>query len=276
MRYMQNLCEKILDQDISYEYRKLASSFLLHCYAYYGNIDGLNTCISNGAIINLKSHRGDVPLNLAIQHMHSECANRLIRVGAYVNIVTSDEDDIMHRISQMHREENFEGCSPLQLAIHSRLLDTVVLLVQYKVDIHTSFRNGETPIIYACKWGTVEIVDVLVKAGVSISDPVLIQTACQWNKRDIVEYFVEKGCLIDRQCMQLVIEYRAYDVFEFTSLSGIDWNTNSRCNNHMYEIADNASILAICKILYHKFIYLDYNTLFDMIQLFKEEKMFTN
>jgi ankyrin repeat protein len=267
MKYLQPLCERILDHDISYEYRKLASSFLLHCYAYYGNIDGLFVCISNGAIINLISHRDDTPLKLAIQQRHSECANILIKAGASVNM-TQETD----RFVSCCHDEDFYGWSPLKLAIYHRLSDIVALLIQYGAIVDASY------ILYACRWGTREIVEALVKTGLTIRDPLLMEAACQCNRRDIVEYLTENGCPINTKCMQLVLRNRSRDVFEFTSLSGIEWNIDSQAWNlsseDMYDIADTASILAIFKILYHKFIYLNYDTLFDMIQMFKEEGMF--
>lgn len=268
IKYLQPLCERILDhRDISYEYRKLASSFLLHCYAYYGNIEGLFVCISNGAIINLISHRYDTPLKLAIQQGNSQCANILIKVGASVNMVENLYGWSYHKFG-----DDFYSWSPLNLAIYHRLSDIVALLIQYGAIVDASY------MLHACRWGTRAIVEALVKAGLSIRDPVLMQTACKCNRRDIVEYLTENGCPIDAECMQLVLRNRSRDVFEFTSLSGIEWNIDSRewlwCNKAMYDIADTASILAIFKILYHKFIYLNYDTLFDMIQMFKEEGMF--
>jgi ankyrin repeat protein len=269
MRYLQNLCERIQDQDITYEYIKLTSSFLLHCYAYYGNIDSIKTCISNGAIINLISHRDDTPLKLAIQQGNSDCANILIRAGAYVNMVQTSDSFISVMCSH---KEDFYGWSPLKLAIHHRLSDTVTLLIQYGAVVDASY------MLYACRWGTRPIVEALVKAGLSIRDPVLMQTACQCDKRDIVEYFTEKGCSIDTESMRLVLSHRSTDVFEFTSLSGIDWNINSRewswSSKAMYDIADTASTLAIFKILYHKFIYLGIDSMYDIIQTFMEEGMF--
>jgi ankyrin repeat protein len=269
MRYLQNICERILDHDISYEYRKLASSFLLHCYAYYGNIDGIKTCISNGAIINLTSHRGDTPLKLAIQQGNSDCANILIKVGASVNM--TQETDGFSSLACLY-DEDFYGWSPLKLAIRHRFSDTVTLLIQYGAVVDASY------MLHACRWGTRAIVEALVKAGLSIRNPVLMQTACQCDKRDIVEYLIEKGCPIDTESMRLVLSHRSRDVFEFTSLSGIEWNIDSRewswCSEAMYDIADTASILAIFKILYHKFIYLGIDSMYDIIQTFLEEGMF--
>lgn len=268
--YLQNLCEKILVQDISYQYRKLTSSFLLHCYAYYGNIDGLKTCISNDAIINLASHRDDTPLKLAIQQGNSDCANILIRSGAYVNILQSSDRFISLMCS--YNKEDFYGWTPLELAIRNGLSDTVALLIQYGADVDTSY------MLHACKWGTRAIVEALVKAGLSIRDPVLMQTACKCDKRDIVEYLTENGCPIDTESMRLVLSHRSRDVFEFTSLSGIDWNVNSRewswSSKAMYDIANTASILAMSKMLEHKFVYLDVNSMYDLIQTFLEEGMF--
>jgi ankyrin repeat protein len=267
MKYLQPLCERILDYDISYEYRKLASSFLLHCYAYYGNIDGINACISNDAIINLTSHRDDTPLKLAIQQQNSDCANILIRAGAYVNIAQSSDSFV----SRYH-DEDFYGWSYIKLAIRHGLSDTVALLIQYGANV------DESHILDACRWGTRAILKDLVKAGLSIQDPVLMQTACQCDKRDIVEYLTENGCPIDTESMRLVLSHRSRDVFEFTSLSGIEWNIESRewswCTVPMYDIADNATILAMCKMLEHKFIYLGVDSMYDLIQTFLEEGMF--
>jgi hypothetical protein len=267
MKYLQALCERILDQDISYQYRNLASSFLLHCYAYYGNIDGIKTCISNGAIVNLASHRDDTPLKLAIQQRHSECANILIRAGASVNMVQETD-----RFVSRYHDEDFYSWSYIKLAIRHGLSDTVALLIQYGANV------DESHILDACRWGTRAILKALVKTGLSIQDPVLMQTACQCDKRDIVEYLMENGCPIDTESMRRVLSHRSTKVFEFTSLSGIDWNIDSRewcwSSEAMYDIADTASILAIFKILYHKFIYLGVDSMYDLIQTFLEEGMF--
>ena len=271
MKYLQVLCERILVENTSYEYKKLASSFLLHCYAYYGNIDGLCVCILNDATINLMSHRDDTPLKLAIKQRNSDCANILIKAGASVNMVQPN-DSFISLIHSRYDEEDFYGWSPLKLAIRHGLSDTVVLLIQYGAVVDASY------MLHACRWGTRAIVEALVKAGLSIRDPLLMESACQCDKRDIVEYLSEKGCPIDAECIRLVLSHRSRDVFEFTSLSGIDWNIDSRewvwCNKAMYDIADTASILAIFKILYHKFIYLGVDSMYDIIQTFLEEGMF--
>ena len=67
-------------------------------------------------------------------------------------------------------------------------------------------------------------------------------------------------------------DFTVFDIVEFNYSEMDDINFNN-VKEFLIAMKSNAKILALFKILYHKFIYLGPETIFDLVQTLKQEKM---
>ena len=124
----------------------------LHQAARAGNIEQVQSLISNGADVNVKDEDGGTPLHEAAFKGHKEVTELLISNRADVNA------------------KNKDGWTPLFLALPTGNIDLVALLTVNGADVNVKCgRDMETPLHYAAREGYKEITELLIAKGANLN-----------------------------------------------------------------------------------------------------------
>ncbi len=146
----RSIIESLLLKGISVNSRDYRNATALPIAIFHGLID---MCVLHSTEINLKLSKGGITaLMMAVHEKKTDLIERLLAAGAQVN--DSDGD----------------GRSVLHMAVFSKNVESVRLLVEHKVDFEKRDKNGLTPLHYAFVIeGCANIGELLLKRGASIN-----------------------------------------------------------------------------------------------------------
>jgi len=148
-------------------------------------------CAFSYLLGSIHRNEGVTSLWIASAKGHFGIVRMLLKNGAMVN---------MARVSA---EANDDGATPFHLACQCGHLDIARLLVEYAANIHTSCRDGETPLWAASEHGQAHTVGYLIASGVSVEaawDGILpLSIACENGHWDVIKQLVVWHCTIGRE-----------------------------------------------------------------------------
>ena len=88
------------------------------------------------------------------------------------------------------------------------------------------------------------------------------------------------GCLLEKLVCERAFEVRNDKSVEPLLYIGLDATSYSACSPHskpsadVVDIVNRSLVLCLFKILYHKYIYLDVNSIFDLVQVLLYEGLY--
>jgi ankyrin repeat protein len=154
------------------------------------------------SLINEHDERGYVALRYAVCENHMDIVKLLLENGAL-----PDERDKRRR-NRYHPE------TPFQAAIlYNRLEMMVIFLATGTVDVNKRYLGKMTALHYACEYGFLEMVKLLMNHGsnVNVSNAkscTAIDLACNNNDGEMVEYLFNKGAIPNEKTLEFAISRR--------------------------------------------------------------------
>ncbi|KAF2882462.1 hypothetical protein ILUMI_23687 [Ignelater luminosus] len=173
------------------------------------------------ANFNMRDINGEMPLSLALNEGYNELVPILISGKADVNVRNGKDFTLLHQaiLKEDSKTAVFlldngadmnaktaESESPLQLAIHCRLIDVVEALCVRGVDMSAPDRLGNCPLWAALDSDQDNIASVLVRHGVDTDcwspgpddcRQTLLHRAIDENKESAAIFLIQSGCDLD-------------------------------------------------------------------------------
>ena len=121
----------------------------------------------------------------------------LISQGANVNCTTGKDN--YSPLMSITGKDNY---TPLMIACKGKRdqLELVQLLLESNVNVDAQSNFGFTALLYACKGGNLEIVELLLEKGAVVSERAL-SPACKGGNLEIVKLLLEKGAVVSERAL---------------------------------------------------------------------------
>lgn len=142
---------------------ELGNTFL-HLTAQSGNCQLVQLSLKLGCNVNAQNCRGYTPL-LCSDFTNPRIVESLLKAGADVHII-----------------DNRNGASPLHLAVKTKSLDSVTLLLNAGVDVNHADFSGALALNYAVDAELLDIAQVLVERGTQLNRPWSIENGISLGK----------------------------------------------------------------------------------------------
>lgn len=132
---------------------------IIACMSQYNDPKIVELLLKNGADPNIRNNYGDYPLHNAIKILNRDLRmrtiNLLLQYNADVNIAKFETKIILQTIIQnKYKLPNDECIEMIELLLNNKYID---------INIHDC--DGETPLMAACSFDNLEIVELLLKYG---------------------------------------------------------------------------------------------------------------
>lgn len=150
---VQRLCSLMKAAGTSIDVLNYLRQTPLHLALIVGNVVAVELLLREGASLLLRDRHGNTALHLALKHYNESCVRLLLRHKLIARIVDAHD---------------FEGYSPLHLAVLLNEPDVVSQLVKASCDINVpDGRSGRTPLYHAIALKRDHLVQQLVSLGAS-------------------------------------------------------------------------------------------------------------
>ena len=148
-------------------------STVLHDTAAGGNVELVREVVGRGCDVNAVRANGCTPLHGAAAHGRTEAVCELITLGATRSVVAGKYGIPLHQATFEGHVETVEalledGFSEPDLTSHDVTPSKLQVLDSGSIGICDS--NGQTPVMWALRCGQVEVFELLISKGGTISD----------------------------------------------------------------------------------------------------------
>jgi ankyrin repeat protein len=145
----------------------------LHIASQYGHVGVVNRLVELGASVNVKGYNGRRPLHLASEDGHLSVIDRLVELGASVN----EKDD--------------RGETPLHYACQGGHLEILNRLVELGASVNEKNHDGLTALHLVSRNGRVNVIDRLVELGASVNERTdsgwtPLRFACRFSNKSVM------------------------------------------------------------------------------------------
>ncbi|XP_035696073.1 caskin-1-like isoform X4 [Branchiostoma floridae] len=165
----------------------------LHYASWQGKLEPVTLLLRAGSSGNLAAHDGQIPLHLAAQYGHFDVSETLLQHGSNPCIVNNTSKTPLDLACEFGRRQVVE------LLLHSNMC--AVLLEATPRD--KCDKNGITPLHLAARNGHVDIMRLLIQAGIDVNRETLTGTALHeaalYGKTDAVRLLIECGVEVSRR-----------------------------------------------------------------------------
>ncbi|CAN0018063.1 unnamed protein product [Lampetra planeri] len=217
----------------------------LHYAAWQGKVEPLRILLKAGSSVNLQSGDGQIPLHLSVQNGHYQVSELLLQHQANPCIVNNNNKtplDLACEFGRLrvvklllssnvcptllegrpHDPSHPNSTSALHLAAKNGHVDIIRMLILAGVDVNRQTRVG-TALHEAALYGKTEVVRLLIESGVNVH----IRNSYNQTALDIVNQFTgSQACLEIKQMLReatSMLQVRALrdycNVYDPTSLS---------------------------------------------------------
>ncbi|EFA11849.2 uncharacterized protein LOC103314755 [Tribolium castaneum] len=186
----------------------------IHYACSGGHFTIVEALIQNGAKVNVCDDRGKTPIHYACQSESTEIVALLIQNGATVNaedgegilpIYSSTRSDIIKLLIQNGANVNMpypDGTFLIHFAaLRGWTSDIAMFLIQQGTDLNIYDKYNQTALHYACRYGRLEITNLLLQNGAKLTydadDQTPIHYACRLDSFDVLELFIQSGANIN-------------------------------------------------------------------------------
>jgi len=163
---------------------------LLHQVVHEGNVESIQLLLRSGANVELADDFGNTPMQVACMIGRREVANLLLEYGAKVDSTSSTRTwtPLMLALNKSHEEvaewlikvganpnhvDQEQGWTPLLVACDQGLKDMSIKLIEQGVEVDAKIKSGDSrgwsAIHLMSYFGTVEVIDELIRRGVDIN-----------------------------------------------------------------------------------------------------------
>lgn len=241
-KYLDSTCSS---KNIKIDMRNKHKNFTpLTAACYKGFSEAIKELVDKGSDVNCKDKNGSTPLVLACRFAPSSDSTYLIKKGAEL-VCTSGN-----------------GVTPLIAAVMGNNTKLVTILLEHKihVDVNQCSLKGKSPIYYAAKIGSLDIVKLLIDKEAYINKPDIEgRTPLFWASQngfsDIVKLFICKNANID-QCdtkekspLYCASKRGHLDIVKLLLSNGADVNKSTHHNKTPLYRAAKRGHFEICKVL---------------------------
>ncbi|TRY67514.1 hypothetical protein TCAL_06427 [Tigriopus californicus] len=181
-------------KDIEREPRDIQDSTPLHLAATYNNYNVAQLLLRKKA--NPRSYDKDrrTPLHEACLEGHFSIARLILN--------ESEREFGQNYVSNIMRDKDDEGSTPLLLAVGSGRAEIVKMLMQRNDNVNTRNKMLVCPVHSAARTGDLEILKILVKNNAHLNVRNALQQtplflAAATNNLDVIDYLVESGASIN-------------------------------------------------------------------------------
>ena len=157
----------------------------LHRACEIGNLKVVERLLSLGAKVDVKDIDGYTPLHLASYCGYKKIVEKLLEVGADVNSLDKSKT------------------TPAYKACKKGKLDVLKKLLEAGADVNIPDENGYTPLHVTCFYGFKNVVEILLKVGVDVNaedntgtTPTYV--ACTVNQKEILDELIKAGADINK------------------------------------------------------------------------------
>jgi len=243
-----------------------------------GDLQKLNNIIEEfGININSQNNRDkESALTLAVKYQRNLLAKHLIKKGIDIHL------------------QNDRGDNALIIAASISNDDIVDILIQNGIDVNTTNLYYDTALIMASHCGFLPIVEKLYNAGAILDlrdncgRTALMSAVCM-KQTIVVEFLIKKGARLEFQNLwnDTIFSNNQYFIFFQNTYTekcyqGLDpLSLEEACfpklslkrDYEIERIIKRSRILCLFKILYHKYIFLDVQTIFQLVQTLSYENI---
>ena len=168
---------------------------------YHPDPDIIDLLSGDPVDLDVRDHRGQTPLFLAVRENNVVAVDRLLSRGADIHVSNSPRQTLMHMAALVSGQDMMrrliglnldinasdrEGMSPLhQAALNHSDIGVIQLMLAQGADVHARDRWGNTPLHFACRRSNVrpDVLELLVSAGADID------SVNQWGKTPLFGVF---------------------------------------------------------------------------------------
>jgi len=236
-----------------------------------GDLQKLNNLIEEfGVNINSQNNRDkESALTLAVRYKRNLLAKHLIDIGIDIHL------------------QNDRGDNALIVAASISNDDMVDILIEHGIDVNFQNFYGDTALYMASHCGFLPIVEKLYNADAILDlkdycGRTALMSAVSMKQTIVVEFLIKKGARLEFQNLwnqtifsnneyfnlfQNIYTEKCYQGFDPLSLEKACFSKLSVKRDYEIErIIKRSRILCLFKILYHKYIFLDVQTIFQLVQ----------
>lgn len=247
--------------------------------AQNGDIPNLKKIIKEFNIdINSQNNRDkESALTLAVKYKRILLAKHLIDIGIDIHLQNSRGDNALIIASSNSNDD-----------------DMIDILIERGIDVNTTNLYGDTALCMASHCGFLPIVGKLYNADAILDlrdycgRTALMSAVCM-KQTTVVEFLIKKGARLEFQNLWNQTIFSNNEYFKFFQntytekcYQGLDpLSLEEACfcklslkrDYEIERIIKRSRILCLFKILYHKYIFLDVQTIFQLVQTLSYENI---
>jgi len=195
-------------------------SYIIHIAAQYGYIEEIKILLENGSYLEIKDNYQRTPLIIASREGGDyETVKYLIEKGANINAVDKNGYSPIslaawrgyENIVNLLLDKNAviivsgkDGSKLLQYACDKKLIKLYKKIILEGGDIFSLNSNFQTPMYWASIGGAEEIIEDLIKKGMSVNSKDIygwtpLHYACYFGRDTVVEILIKNGANLDEK-----------------------------------------------------------------------------
>ncbi|XP_061144161.1 B-cell lymphoma 3 protein [Syngnathus typhle] len=193
----------------------------LHIAVVQGKLDLVRQLVRllqcAGRSLDIYNNLRQTPLHLAVITRQSDVVEALLRAGSDPSSLDRNGQTVLHLCCEYHHPlclsmvlslpssvaclemKNFQGLSPLHVAVLHGHRDLAAMLLVAGADVNTvDIKSGQSPLILAVESNNAEMVRFLIESGCDVNRPsyssnTALHSACARGQADVVRVLLKSG-----------------------------------------------------------------------------------
>ncbi|MGH0117029.1 UNVERIFIED_CONTAM: hypothetical protein FKN15_024974 [Acipenser sinensis] len=227
----------------------------LHYAAWQGKVEPMKMLLKSGSSVNSQSDEGQIPLHLAAQHGHYDVSEMLLQHQSNPCIVDN------------------AGKTPLDLACEFGRVGVVQLLLSSSMSAallepkpgDTTDPNSTSPLHQAAKNGHIDIIRLLLQAGIDINRQTKAGTALHeaalCGKTEVVRLLLDVSLIVENvetpnglMCQLSGINAQVRNTYSQTALDIVNQFTATQASKEIKQLLRGEERAALCVSIAFRFL----------------------